>query len=274
MQNFEGKRVYITGGSSGIGLETARQLSALGAHIVLCARDPGKLEQARLEVEKCRRSPLQRIVTVPVDVSCEPDVQRDMGRAVQESGAPDILIHSAGRGHADYFENISSATFDAIMQTNVYGTRNVIAALLPFMKERGGHIVILSSAGGLMGMFGYTAYGTSKYALVGFAECLRSEVKRYHITVSVVCPPEVDTPLVEEEGKTIPPEARAVKRLAGCLSPLSVAGTIIKGIRKETFLIIPGFKAKTLYYLQCYLPRRLTHMVQDLVVWMVAKRRP
>ncbi|MEN6475373.1 MAG: SDR family NAD(P)-dependent oxidoreductase [Syntrophaceae bacterium] len=266
VKSFADKVVYVTGGSSGIGLATARLFAMRGAHVVICARDAAKLEQALGSILQARLSDRQRIHAVTVDVTDEADVLKKMAAAVGESGAPDILVHSAGRGHADHFENITAATFDAIIKTNVYGTRHVIAAALPYMKAKGGHMVILSSAGGLLGMFGYTAYGTSKFALVGFAECLRAELKRYGIKVCVVCPPEVDTPLVADEGRTIPPEAHAVKHLAGVLKPAYVAETILRGVEKGRFLIIPGFLAKSLYYLQCYLPGRLTRLAPDLVV--------
>jgi 3-dehydrosphinganine reductase len=266
VQAFTDKVVYVTGGSSGIGLETARLFVLRGAHVVICARDGAKLEQARMDIEQARTNPQQRISTLALNVVNAAEVRVKLCAAVKDYGSPDILVHSAGRGHADHFEHITAETFDAIIQTNLYGTRHVIAAALPYMKTHGGHIVILSSAAGLMGMFGYTAYGTSKFALVGLAECLRSELKRYNIRVSVVCPPEVDTPLVQDEGRTIPPEARAVKNLAGVLKPAYVAETIVRGVEKGRFLIIPGFMAKSLYYLQCYLPGRLTRLVPDLVV--------
>jgi len=269
--SFAGKVVYVTGGSSGIGLATARLFARHGAHVVICARDAGRLDEARTAILQDRISARQRIHAFRVDVTDEADVLQKMAAAVSGQGEPDILVHSVGRGHADYFEHITAATFDAVIKTNLYGTRHVVAAALPYMKAKGGHLVILSSAGGLMGMFGYTAYGTSKFALVGFAECLRGELKRYGIKVCLVCPPEVDTPLVAEEGRTIPPEAHAVKHLAGVLKPDHVAGTILRGIEKGRFLIIPGFRARSLYYLQRYLPGRLTRMVPDMVVSIVQR---
>ncbi|OHD66420.1 MAG: hypothetical protein A2176_06730 [Spirochaetes bacterium RBG_13_51_14] len=266
MYDFDNKRVYITGGSSGIGLETARQLALMGAHLILFSRDKVKLEYARKAVVQHRKHDLQKIQCIQLDVRDNAWVEQVMQQAVKNFGAPDVLITNAGVGCADYFENISFETFDAIMATNVYGTRNVIAALFSSMKQKGGRIVIIASIAGHMGMFGYTAYGTSKFALVGFSECLRSELKRYGIRVSVVCPPETDTPLIYEEGKTIPPEARAVKNLAGLLKPEYVAKRIIRGMQRNTYLIIPGFRATLLYFLQCYLPGWIIQLSADLAV--------
>jgi 3-dehydrosphinganine reductase len=268
---LDDKVIYITGGSSGIGLEIARQVFSMGAHVLLVARDPKKLEEAKRDVDKNRRNQNQKIKTMSMDVQDEAITREKLRSAVEEFGAPDILITSAGIGAADYFENITYDTFDATIKTNVYGTRNVIAALLPSMKQKGGAIAIISSIAGLLGMFGYTAYGTSKFALMGFAECLRSELKRYGIRVSVVCPPETDTPLIYAEAKTIPPEARALKNLAGFLKPDYVARYIIKGIANKRYLIIPGFMARALYYTQCYLPGWIVRLSADLTAARAAK---
>ncbi|MFO7559990.1 MAG: SDR family NAD(P)-dependent oxidoreductase [Desulfobacterales bacterium] len=263
LKNFYNQTVYITGGSSGIGLGIARLMVSKGAHVVLFARNPEKLERACNEMMNVKQDLSQRITAMPVDITDMKSVSRNMEEAVKQFGKPDILVNCAGIIKADYFENISYEDFDAVMKTNVYGARNMIAALLPAMKEKGGHIVNVSSAAGLMGMFSYTAYSTSKFALVGFSDCLRSEMKRHNIDVSVVCPPEVKTPMNQEEAKTIPPEALAVKRLAGVLEPEYVARAVIKGILKKKFLIIPGFKCRFLYITQKCSPGWLSRAISD-----------
>lgn len=251
VKDFHNKIVFITGGSSGIGIAVARLLAQKGAHITIFARDAHKLENARRIIEQSRRGRHQIVTAIPLDVADIADVDRKLQQAVAQAGEPDILINSAGIIAADYFENIPCETFDAVMKTNVYGARNVIAALLPTMKKRrAGQIVNVASAAGLMGMFGYTAYGTSKFALVGFSECLRAELKPLGIAVAVVCPPEVKTPMIREEAKTIPAEARAVKSMAGSLDPEYVARIIVKGIQRKQFLIIPGRMVRLLYLFQ------------------------
>ena len=140
-----------------------------------------------------------------------------MNTALIEFGAPDILVSNAGIPCAGYFEDISFEFFDATMKTNVYGARNIVAALLPHMKNRDCQIVIVSSGAGLMGLFGYTGYGTSKFALVGFAESLRSELNRYNIAVSLVCPPEVDTPGLAMETKIGKPPVLSQQKVLAVL---------------------------------------------------------
>jgi short-subunit dehydrogenase len=276
MSFFSDKLAYITGGSSGIGLETAVRLSLLGCRLVLLARGQAKLEEAcRYIEEKAGQTGRQihTVYTVSTNVANNDEVVEKIKAAVDHYGMPDILINSAGIGMADYFENISYESFDAVMKVNVYGTRNTVRAVLPYMKQKGcGHIVNLSSAAGLMGMFGYSLYSTSKYAVVGFSECLRSELKRYDIHVSVVCPPEVKTPFIEEEAKTLPPEARAVKSLAGLLEPSYVAKSIVKGIKKKRFLIVPGILTKWLYFNHRISNGHLTRITSDWIVRFVSGR--
>ncbi len=248
MKDLSNRTVYITGGSSGIGLATAGLLAERGANIVIFARDEKKMKRAVKEIEKRRPDRSRTVGMMTMDVSNPRDVARAIDRAVKSFGAPDVLIASAGIGAADVFENIPARTFDALMKTNVYGVRETVAAALPHMKGRGGHMVLVSSEAGLIGMYGYTAYAASKYAVVGLAECLRAEFRRHKIAVSVVCPPEVKTPFLEWETATIPPETRMVKSFAGLLTPEVVARATVRGIRRGKFLIIPGVMARLLYF--------------------------
>ncbi|MFP4446234.1 MAG: SDR family oxidoreductase [Desulfosudaceae bacterium] len=273
MSEINGKLAYITGGSSGIGLETAFLLAAGGCGLVLFARNRDKLEEACREIR--RKVPGHGLVAaVSLDVADNDNVQQQVAAAVQAHGIPDILINSAGIGTADYFENITWEQFDRVVQINVYGTRNTISAVLPYMKKRGaGHIVNLASAAGLLGMFGYTLYSTTKYALVGLSECLRSELKLFNIRVTVVCPPEVKTPFIDAESQTIPAEARAVKQLAGQLTPAYVARTIVRGIRRNRFLVIPGWRARFLFFSHRLSNGFLTRLPSDLIVRWVARKK-
>jgi nucleoside-diphosphate-sugar epimerase len=267
IKDFHNKTVYITGGSSGIGLATAKLLSQKGAHLVLIARDTKKLELARKQVKACRRSNLQQIVALSLDVADVRAVKEKLVPLVDNAGGPDILINSAGILVSDYFENISDQVFDDVMKINVYGVRNMIATLLPYMKAlKKGHIVNLSSSAGLFGVFGYTSYCASKYALIGFSESLRTEIKKYNIAMTVVCPPNVLTPMNEKEALTIPPETRVLKKMAGSLTPQYVAKKVVKGIQKRQYFVIPGIKIKMLYLTQRFSPGFIARAVTDFVV--------
>jgi len=267
MAYFSNKLVFITGGSSGIGLATANLLAAQGCNLVLFARGEKMLDEACRTIKTKMSNASQRVHYITMDVANNDDVQNKIKMAVEKSGTPEILINCAGIGTGDYFENISYEQFDRLLKINVYGTRNVISALLPFMKQKGsGHIVNIASVAGLIGMYGYSLYCTSKYAIVGFTECLRSELKRFNIKVTLICPPEVKTPFIEKESKTLPPEARIVKNLAGLLTPEQAARAIVRGIKGRKFLVVPGLMAKSLLFWHRVSNGLLTRLPSDIII--------
>ena len=274
-KNFSRKIVYITGGSSGIGLETGKHLARYGADIVLIARNPEKLKAAKISMEAFIIRPDQTISVLSMDVGNPAEVYEKMKDVIATFGAPDILINSAGiNKYANYFEDITPEMFDEVMHINVNGVRNVTHALLPAMKQKKGHVVILSSAAGLFGMFGYTAYGTSKAALMGFAESLRYELAPLKMPVTVVFPPEVDTPMLLDEAETLPAEGRAMKNMAGFLMPDYVARVIVKAILKKKYFVIPGFTTRFLYFFHRITNGVITRLGSDLIIkWAAHKRK-
>ena len=270
-RDYHNYRVFITGGSTGIGLALARAYARLGAHVAIFARDEGKLRAARTLIEDARRAPRQQVLALALDVGDEAAVRTRTAEAMAQLGPPDILINSAGIIANDRFDNLSGDTIEAILRTNVMGMVHVTHALLPALKARRGQIVNLSSVAGLMGAYGYTAYGASKYAVVGLSECLRSELKPDGVTVTVVCPPEVDTPMVAVEEATISPESRAVKQLAGVLNPDAVARTIVKGVGRRRFRIIPGVLARVVYVLDALSLGWMARISSDLIIRRVRR---
>ena len=272
MGYFSNKLAFITGGSSGIGFALARKLFSYGANLIIIARNSAKLEDARRDIELFGVSPGQFIQCLSADVSSSADLSHVIPQAIKEFGTPDILINSAGIISCDYFGNISYDSFDAVMKINLYGTRNMIAEVLPAMKKRGGHIIIISSAAGLMGMYGYTAYGTSKFALVGFAECLRGELKQQGIHLTIVCPPEVDTPMLLDEMKTISSEIRILKNMSGQLKPEFVAVQVLRAIVRKKFMVVPGFRAKWLWYTQRLTPALFRFSSDMIIKWGLRKK--
>jgi 3-dehydrosphinganine reductase len=272
-ENFDGKNVYITGGSSGIGLAAAKAFAKRGGNIIIFARGEMGLDGALKELEGSRIREVQKFSTMAVDVSEIDNVSVIMERAVREFGTPDVLMNSAGIAYPNYFEDIPYEKFDELLTTNLYGIRNVISCLLPFMKDvRKGHIVNVSSMAGLIGVFGYTAYSASKFAVIGFSESLRGELKPHNIKVSILCPPDTDTPQLHEENKTKPPETKAIAGNAGIMSPDSVAEALIKGIEKGKFMIIPGLEGKLIYLAKRYVPS-LVNYVMDREVEKLARSR-
>jgi len=238
--DFADKQVYIPGGSLGIGLAIATRVAALGAHVTLFSRRKEALAQAVAAVGATRRRPTQRVAAWQLDVGDHLQVAQVMTQAVAEVGAPDVLINCAGRAYPRRFEDISYEQFDDTLRVNLHGCWNTVQALLPHMKPRGGYIVNTASIAGLIGVFGYTDYCASKFGLVGLSEALRSELKPHNITVSVLCPPDTDTPGFKTENQTKPEETRAISATAKVMSADAVADALFRGMARRSFLIIPG----------------------------------
>lgn len=264
VKSFDDKVVYITGGSSGIGLSTAELLAREGADVLVFARGRERLEEAVRSIGAARKRETQRIGFRQMDVSDYKEVARVMREAVAEFGPPDILINSAGRAYPDYFENISFEQFDETMHVHIYGIWNTVSALLPHLKERGGYIVNVTSLLGFMGVFGYTDYCASKFAIIGFSEALKSELKPQGVGVSILCPPDTDTPGFEVENRRKPPETVAISEGGGVMQPEKVAEVLLKGVRKGKFFICPG-SSGMIFYLKRFFPW-LLDLVMDRAI--------
>lgn len=236
------KIVLITGGSSGIGLAVARQLSAQGWTICLLARDIDKLKKAKNQLEQGAECHL-----IQADVSQREQVVTAIRDFVREFGAPDWLITSAAIAKPDHFMRLENADFRQAMEINYFGTLFAVQAVLPAMLKRGsGAISLISSGAGFVGTYGYGAYAPTKFAVRGLAEVLRGELVSRGISVSVVCPPDTDTPQLEMENLTKPEQTRAISGHARVMSADAVASEIIAGILKKKFLISPGVEMKLL----------------------------
>ena len=254
IKDFEGRTAYITGGSSGIGLACAEMLAARGANVLIMARRSGLLETAIKQIEIKRISEKQRFSAVKADVSDKDLVADSLANAVKEFGPPDILINSAGASFPQKFEDIPFEKYDEIMRVNLYGTWNTVSNLLPYLKQSHGYIINVSSVAGYIGVFGMTAYSASKFAVIGFSEALRSELKRFDVSVSVLCPPDVDTPMLERADKIKPEETKAISATAKIMTAEQVAKAVLDGMGKGVFLILPGSRTRFTYDMKRLFP--------------------
>ncbi|MGF1499146.1 MAG: SDR family oxidoreductase [Elainellaceae cyanobacterium] len=235
------RHAIITGGSSGIGKAIAHLLTQDGVHLSLIARDPTRLEAARLELAQARPHDLQRILTFSADVAVQAQAERAVQGAIAQLGPPDLLVTCAGIAHPGYFQELPLDIFERTMAVNYFGTLYCIRAVLPTMIQQGrGHIALVSSGAGLIGLFGYTTYSPSKFALRGLAESLRGELKPLGIGVSITYPPDTDTPQLAAETKTKPAETQEITATAGVWQAADVARALLNGIQRNQFAIAPG----------------------------------
>lgn len=263
--DFSKASAVITGGSSGIGLALAKQLAAQGADVWILARNEKRLDQAVSAIrEKCLHES-QRVGSISADVSNLEEIRIALEKHVESVGVPDLVINSAGVAHPGRFVELEDKIFRWMMDVNYFGTVNMLKILVPHMIARkSGHVVNVSSAAGFLGVYGYSAYGGSKYALRGFTDVLRAELKPEGVRVSLAFPPDTDTPQLVYEDQFKPSETRALAGTVKAMSADAVASAILKGVQKNKYLILPGETA-FLFRLAGFLGRAV-YPIMDLLI--------
>lgn len=268
---FNQKLVLITGGSSGIGLATAKRMAALGADIIIVSRNTTRLGSASEEIRSHCVTSDQSVLWFQADVSNYQAVSELSAQLIQVARVPDILINSAGVVRPGECVHLDPELYRWMMDVNFHGTVNVIKAFLPSMIERlSGHIVNISSIAGFLGVYGYTAYGASKFAIKGFSDSLRLELQPYHINVSIVFPPDTETPQLEEERLYKPPLLVASEEGTSSMSADAVAHAIVKGIQRKKTIITPGFYSTLYFHLAALTGGGLIYRIMD---WVMADAR-
>ncbi len=246
--NIAGKCAIVSGGSKGIGKAIADLLARRGAHVFIMAREEAPLRKAIDDFRHLASSSRQRFGYYRCDVSELPAVQEAMRAAEAECGPPALLINSAGFSLGGYIEKLPISDIETEIRVNYLGTvytcKQVIEGM---MQRREGWIMNISSLAGLKGVFGYAGYSGAKFALIGFSEALRSELRPHGIHVSVLCPPDVDTERVRNDTREKPPETLRISDTAKLMHADDVARAAIKGLEKGSFFIIPNLAGKLLH---------------------------
>ena len=186
MKSLEGKIALVTGGSSGIGLATAKRLVDEGAHVVITGRRENELKEAATLIKK-------NVTTVVGDVSRLEDLDRLYAVVKEKHGHIDILFANAGAGTIAPLAVATEAHFDQTFDVNVKGMFFTVQKALPLFKD-GGSIILNSSVSNVLGLPGFTAYAASKAAVRNFARGWALELKDRKIRVNCMSPGAIDTP--------------------------------------------------------------------------------
>lgn len=235
--------MLLTGGSSGIGKSAARQLLSHGACVTLVARNADRLASTarELQLPDDVNAATRRINTYAADCSKEDDVEAMTDYVEKEFGPVDILILCAGSSTGGYFEDLPSNAFRDQMDSNYFSAVFPAHAFFKRMcKRKAGHIVFVSSMAGLTAVFGQSAYCPTKYAVRGLAETLYFEGKPYGIDISIVFPPDTDTPGFRADNQTTPPETLKIQESGGLFMSDPVAKGILNGIKAKKFRVTTG----------------------------------
>ena len=238
-QYWQGKTVWITGASSGIGEALAKAFSALGANLVLSARREEALEQV---AKVCGRSNTKdsgaeysNVMVLPLDVTDEAAMPSAVAQVQNRFSSIDLLVNNAGISQRSTALETQMQTYRSIFEVDVFGQIALTKQVLPVMVAQGtGHIAVTASVAGKMGVPFRTGYCAAKHAVMGFFDALRAEVAHQNISVSTIVPGFIQTSISENavagDGSKF---GGADRDISGGMNADDCAAVIVNGLSKK-----------------------------------------
>ncbi len=251
-QGFAGKRCFLTGAASGIGRATALKLAAEGAELFLTDRNAEGLAET---VADCRALGAQVLAHRALDISDYEQVAAFAADIHSAHPSMDLVMNIAGVSAWGTVSQLEHRHWESMVAINLMGPIHVIETFVPQMVHagRGGHLVNVSSAAGLVALPWHAAYSASKFGLRGVSEVLRFDLARHRIGVSLVVPGAVKTPLVQTVeiagvDRDDPQVRKWVERFGGhAVTPEHVAERILSGVSRNRYLIYTSPDIRALY---------------------------
>lgn len=248
MIDMSGKVAIVTGGASGMGQITARRLARQGAKVAIFDVNEKGLHDTAAESDN--------ITAFRCDISSLQDVEAKVAQVATELGPIELLVHAAALMPSHKLIDHTHEGMEKLFRINYFGTTYMVRAVLPAMLERGrGRIIAFGSIAGIALVPKMGAYCATKAAVNAYIEVLQNEIRSSGVRVHLVCPPAVNTPLVDQTIATDTPgsiiEAKKSGRLA---DPEKMIDAIEKGVRKDQDIIYPK-EAKLLYLWRALLPK-------------------
>ncbi|MEX0937272.1 MAG: SDR family oxidoreductase [Pirellulales bacterium] len=250
-RSIDGSRAIVTGASSGIGREIARQLAAAGAHLLVVARREERLTELAEEL----RGKSRTVETLAGDLT-DPDVRQQLIELARSKlGGLDLLVNNAGATAVGRFEDSTPDDLRRVMEINFFAAAELIRAALPLLREgRQPAIVNVGSILGHRAIPRRSEYCASKFALQGLSESLRAEFGRLGIDVIVVSPGSTATELHDRSGRTETGENTPWPEQPAA-SPAEVAKATLRAIRRGKREIVPSGRGRWLLALNSVAPR-------------------
>jgi short-subunit dehydrogenase len=256
---FQDRRVWITGASSGIGEALAYAFHRAGARLILSARREDELKRVQ---RRCGGEPNTRVLML--DVSREQELAEKARAALEMFGGLDILVLNAGITQRSLTRDTGASVYRRLMEVNFFGPEALARAVLPSMLEKkSGHMVVISSIAGKFGLPLRSGYSATKFALHGFFEALRAEEGRNGIRVTLVCPgyirTEISVSALKGDGSR---HAKVDPELARGMPVEECARQILDSVARGKHEITVGApREKMLVYMKRFMPGFLARMV-------------
>lgn len=260
------KHNLITGAGSGLGLGIACRLLRRGENVSVL--DLVVPPTARASLDDAASQGKAEWHAVAVDIRDEAKVQSAVADAVAIFGAPGLALNCAGVAVNKTISAMQGDEFKRVVDINLNGSFYFVHAVLPHLQP-GSRLALIASVAGFTSNYAYSAYGASKFGVVGLAKTLRYEYTGSGIGITCICPPEVETPMVFQERKEGDPIALGIKELGGCLSVDYACDKIVAGLDKGKWMIIPGLQAKGMVLLSRLAPETF----HAFMGYQVRKRR-
>jgi NAD(P)-dependent dehydrogenase (short-subunit alcohol dehydrogenase family) len=257
--DLRGKRCFITGAASGIGRATALGAARRGADLYLTDLAAAGLEET---AEMVRAAGGKVTYTHAADIADHAAVTAMAAEIHAAHGSMDVVMNVAGISIWGSIEHLDHEHWRRAIEIDLVGPISVLESFVPPMIEagRGGHVVNVSSAAGLLGLPWHAPYSAAKFGLRGVSEVLRFDLGPHGIGVSLVCPGGVRTPLVETVEivgiDNDDPEIRKLKRRfeRHAASPEHVAGKILAGVERNRYLVFTSADIRVAFWLQSWFP--------------------
>lgn len=260
---YKDKVVVITGGSSGIGLALAKEFLAQKARVTIISRDKTKLLTAQEALAKVYSPALIDIIRA--DVSVKDEIASAIDQIGNRAGKIDVLINCAGIATYGRFKDQPLEDLERSMQVNYMGCVYASKFAWPFLKAAKGQLSFVSSVAGYLGLIGYSSYSPTKFAMVGLAEALQFEGKDDNIQVSIIYPPDTNTPMLRDGNLNNIPECIALSKNIKVRSAEEVARIYIRGLQEGKFEIYCDFDSRMIRWLKNNFPKVVNYATERII---------
>lgn len=269
-RNQSGKRIFITGGASGLGLAVAHHYARKGWRVCIGDINDERGGEARNALFAAHG---QEVIYVPCDVTKEEDVQAVADKLIADWGGVDVVVNNAGVASGGAIEDFSLSDWRWVFDVNLFGVVRGCQIFTRLFKQQGhGHLINVASMAGLVDTPLMSSYNASKAAVVSLSETLQIELAGSGIGVSVVCPAFFKTNIVESMRSTDTRMKRALQTQFdhNKVTAEDIAEQIYEAQQHDRFYVLPHRIGRKAWYLKRFLPRRL---YVSLAISRIRKRR-